>query len=165
MDLMPTILELAGVDESGMVFQGESLVDLVEGRRLADWESRIVVSEEPVDRWKHKPFRDRGLFVFGSLLYRDWHLIASRRFWPMRGYVPEGLRMKVFDFVRDPGENRQLYRFFFDLYLRYEFLSLLNELQSSDLEAHMKWTGGKGGGSFRYDPDTLERLRALGYVG
>jgi len=165
MDVMPTILELVGIDPSKLLLQGDSLVDLMEGRRLEEWARRIVVSEEPMDRWKNEPFRNQGVFVFGSLLYRDWHFIASRRFWPQRGFVPEGFRMKVFNFAQDGEEEHPLSRFFLDLLIRYRFMSILNGVQSNNLKAHEGWTSEREGGTYRFDPDALEQLKALGYVG
>jgi len=163
LDVMPTMLELSGVDPSGLLVQGESLVDLVEGRRGDHWRDRVVISEEPTSMDRARPDRQHGLRVTGSVYYRGWHLISSRNFWPQR-YVPEVLRMKVFDFAGDPHEERPLWSFAPDLYVRWRFAETLNAIQTNGAEAWRKWTEDGRGEELRYDPDLIDRLEALGYV-
>ena len=50
LDLMPTILEFADVDSSGMTMQGDSLVGLIEGRNPDYWKARVIASEEVTTR-------------------------------------------------------------------------------------------------------------------
>jgi arylsulfatase A-like enzyme len=135
LDVMPTVLEFAGVDASGMVMQGDSLASLVEGRNPEFWRNRVVASEEVTMRDKVDTSRNVGLRVSGSLFYRDWHLIASRMFWPQRGYWPESLRLKVFNLESDPHEHSAAMRFLPDAYLRYRYTTGLNQLQSISEEA------------------------------
>jgi arylsulfatase A-like enzyme len=163
-DVMPTVLELARVDASGLLMQGDSLVDLVEGREISKWRNRVTLSEEPVLMDKAKPSRNRGLRVFGSMFYRDWHFIASRRFWPQRGYWPESLRMKVFNIANDREEARELWSAYLDLYLRFKFTQALNGVQGNSMGAGKKWSDGGNAPEYKFDPDDLERLKALGYV-
>jgi arylsulfatase len=163
LDVMPTVLEYAGVDTRALAMQGDSLVGLVEGRNPKYWSDRVVATEEVTLRDKVRPWRDRGLRVSGSLIYRDWHFIASRSFWPQRGYWPESLRLKVFNLREDPGEHRAASRFLYDAYLRYRYTSGLNRLQSVSQEAGRAFRSGEEQ-SFEFDPDTLEHLKALGYV-
>jgi arylsulfatase A-like enzyme len=163
LDIMPTILEFAKVDTSGLVMQGDSLVGLLEGRDPDYWESRVVASEEVTTRDRAKHWRNAGLRVAGSLFYRDWHFISSRSFWPRRGLVPESLRLKVFNQAEDPQEGASLARFFPDVYLRYRFTSALDELQSLGEDAQRKFRSTQET-NYEFDPDTLEHLKALGYV-
>jgi arylsulfatase len=163
LDVMPTILGYAGVDTSGLVMQGDSLVDLIEGRNPDYWKSRVIASEEVTVRDRVNNSRNRGLRVFGSLYYGNWHFIASRMFWPKRGYVPESLRLKVFNQAEDPQELTSLKRFFPDAYLRYRYTSGLNQLQTigEDAQSRFRSTAQT---DYEFDPDTLEHLKALGYV-
>ena len=163
LDIMPTILDFAGVDSSGMVMQGDSLVGLIEGRDPGYWKSRVIASEEVTTRDRAKSWRNTGLRVSGSLFYGDWHLISSRAFWPRRGVVPESLRLKVFNQADDPQEMRALPRFFADAYLRYRFTSGLDELQSLGEDAQRRFRSTQET-NYEFDPDTLEHLKALGYV-
>ena len=163
LDVMPTILDFAKVDTSGLVMQGDSLVGLIEGRDPDYWKSRVVASEEVTTRDRVKSWRNTGLRVVGSLFYRDWHLISSRSFWPRRGYVPESLRLKVFNQAEDPQEGNALARFLPDAYLRYRFTSGLDELQSLGEEAQRRFRSTQET-NYEFDPDTLEHLKALGYV-
>jgi arylsulfatase len=163
MDVMPTILDFAGVDTSGMTMQGDSLVGLLEGRNPDYWKSRVVASEEVTMRDRLTDWRDRGLRVSGSLFYGDWHLITSRAFWPQRGFVPEVLRLKVFNQAEDPHESSSQLRFIPDAYLRYRYMSGLSELQAIGEEAQHKFRSTQET-NYEFDPDTLEHLKALGYV-
>jgi arylsulfatase len=163
LDVMPTVLEFAGVDASGIVMQGDSLVSLLEGRDPEFWRNRVVASEEVTVRDKVHTSRNTGLRVSGSLFYRDWHLIASRMFWPQRGYWPESLRLQVFNLGSDPHEHDAALRFLPDAWLRYRYTTGLNRLQSISEEAG-KLFRGAGEQAYQFDPDTLEHLKALGYV-
>ena len=160
---MPTILDFAKVDTSGLVMQGDSLVGLIEGRDPDYWKSRVVASEEVTSRDRAKSWRNTGLRVSGSLFYGNWHFISSRSFWPRRGIVPESLRLKVFNQAEDPQEGNSLARFFPDAYLRYRFTSGLDELQAMGEEAQRKFRSTQET-NYEFDPDTLEHLKALGYV-
>lgn len=163
LDVMPTILDFAGVDASGLVMQGDSLVGLMEGRNPDYWKSRVIASEEVTVRDRVNTSRNRGLRVFGSLYYGSWHFIASRTFWPQRGYLPESMRLKVFDQAEDPQEVGPLKRFLPDAYLRYRYTSGLNELQRIGEDAQRRFRSTSQT-DYEFDPDTLEHLKALGYV-
>lgn len=164
LDVMPTVLEFSRVRTSGLAMQGDSLVALIEGRDREFWGNRVIASEEVITRDRVKAWRNRGLRVHGSLFYRDWHLIASRSFWPQRGYWPEALRLKVFNLADDPEERRSAPRFLPDVYLRYRYTSGLNRLQSISEEAGRRWITEGQEQNYEFDPDTLEHLKALGYV-
>jgi hypothetical protein len=123
----------------------------------------VVASEEVTSRDRARGWRNTGLRVSGSLFYGDWHFISSRNFWPRRGIVPESLRLKVFNQAQDPQEGNSLARFFPDAYLRYRFTSGLDELQSLGEEAQRKFRSTQDT-NYEFDPDTLEHLKALGYV-
>ena len=163
LDVMPTILDFAGVDPSGLTMQGDSLVGLIEGRNPDYWKARVVASEEVTTRDRAKDWRNSGLRVYGSLYYGDWHFISSRSFWPRSGFVPEALRLKVFNQAEDPQEGHALLRFVPDAYLRYRYMSGLNELQSISQDAQHKFRSTQET-NYEFDPDTLEHLKALGYV-
>jgi arylsulfatase A-like enzyme len=163
LDVMPTVLEFAGVDASGLAMQGDSLASLVAGRDVEFWRNRVIASEEVTMRDKVNTGRNRGLRVSGSLFYRNWHFIASRTFWPQRGFWPESLRLKVFNLTSDPQEHSALRRFLPDAYLRYKYTVGLNRLQSISEEAGRMFRSSDEQ-DFEFDPDTLEHLKALGYV-
>jgi arylsulfatase A-like enzyme len=163
LDVMPTILEFAGVDASALAMQGDSLVSLLDGRDPEFWRNRVIASEEVYVRDKVRDWRNHGLWVSGSLFYRDWHFIASRKFWPQHGYWPESLRLKVFNLTDDPQEHRAVTRFLPDAYLRYRYTLGLNRLQSISEEAGRMFRNTEEQ-NYEFDPEALEHLKALGYV-
>ena len=163
LDLMPTILDFANVDSSGLSMQGDSLVGLIEGRNPDYWKARVIASEEVTTRDRTSAWRNNGIRVYGSLYYGSWHFISSRSFWPRRAIVPESLRLKVFDQAEDPQELDMRGRFFADAYLRYRYTSGLNQLQSLGEETQLRFRPTQET-NYEFDPDTLEHLKALGYV-
>ena len=154
-DVMPTILELAGVQSEGLVMQGDSLVDVLDGSDAGFLRRRIAVSEEPSAMTRGMPF------VSGSLFFGRWHLLSSSAL--RRGWRPgPAWRMQVFDLDADPRERRPSAGFFTDVYVRRRYVSIVRTLQRNHLAAWEAWTA-RTEDVLRLDPDVRERLRALGY--
>ena len=162
LDVMPTILELAEVDRSDLLLQGDSLVGLIEGKEAERWRDRVVISEEPTAMQKQNPC------ACGSIIHRDHHLINSALFWPAKGqhYAPDlaaFIKTRVYAFRDDAKEEGALLSFAPDLYVRWLALDVLSDLHAADLATQRKLTEGEGGDR-KLDPDTLEHLKGLGYV-
>jgi arylsulfatase len=163
LDVVPTILDVAGIDRSGLLLQGESLVDLIEGRNMDHWRNRIVVSEEPTAMIKEKPC------PCASLIYRNWHLVASTWTWPggpLVRWVPTlqaSAKLRVFDFHEDPQETGLFLSFLPDLQLRWLHYRAVGRLRETGASFHARITADEDAGK-RLDPDTLEHLRGLGYI-
>ncbi len=159
LDLMPTILELAEVDTEPLLLQGDSLVDLIEGRDLERWRDRVVVSEEPTAMRKGDPC------ACGSLYFRNWHVISSRQFLPPT--LPQHLQTfaATFAYAVHPGGRGEAMDVTFlpDLLLRVRQQRTLSALRRANEETFAKITAGHAGGR-TIDPDTLEKLKGLGYV-
>ena len=68
-----------------------------------------------------------------------------------------------FNQAEDPQETRSRARFFADAYLRYRFTAGLHELQSLGEDAQRRFRSTQET-DYAFDPDTLEHLKALGYV-
>jgi arylsulfatase A-like enzyme len=140
-DLFPTLLELAGLPPSPDV-QGRSLLPLVRGE--AD-EPRVGYAEalntlEPIPPALPESQRD----LLFAVVDWPWKLIHH-------GEQPE--RSELYQLERDPGELRNRLAERPDVHTR-----LLDRLlRSGALEIR-----GQDGGPLA--PDTLEKLRALGYV-
>lgn len=102
----------------------------------------------------------------GSLYFRDWHLLSSSWMWPRnRLYAPDlqaFLTTSVLAVEKTRGEA-QAWSFFPDLLIRFRHRSVLGELREANMATWRRITEGEGGARV-IDPDTLERLRGLGYV-
>jgi Sulfatase len=165
LDLMPTVLELAAVDRTGLMLQGDSLVDLVEGRRSDYWRDRVVFSEEPTAMLKRNPCS------CGSTYFRDWHVLSSSwvAAWiakPARRMMPQLLSVLATGAFRvDPQRPADVLAASFlpDLALRWWQRSLLTDLRQTNMATWRKLTSGAEEHDV-IDPDTLERLKGLGYV-
>jgi arylsulfatase A-like enzyme len=162
-DVMPTILELAGISRGDLLLQGESLVDLIEGRNMDHWRNRVVVSEEPIALIKDNPC------TCASLIYREWHLVASTWIWPggpLRPWFPTPqaiAKLRVFDFHKDPTEESLFWSFLPDLNLRWRHYHAISRLMEINGSIHARLTADDDS-SKHLDPETLEHLRGLGYI-
>ena len=161
-DVMPTVLELAGVDRHGLLLEGDSLIDLIERRDAERWRNRVAISEEPSTMDKQRPC------PCASAVYQDWHVISSTWLWPPRGrsFFPSlqaFAKIRVYEFRRDPIEESMLLSFLPDVYVRWVFSDLISELRDTNTTTWRKLTEGEGI-DFQLDPRTLEHLKGLGYV-
>lgn len=148
-DLFPTLMELAEIERSQFLLQGESLLPVIAGTQG----DRIAISDEVVgrDRSERQPW--------GSVFFRGRHYLDSRTFGATTG-SPTGPR--AFDWRRDPGERVDLVpagdaplqprasRFLGDLVAR-------NARIRENLRAPAK-------GPIELDSEVQEQLRGLGYV-
>jgi arylsulfatase len=160
-DVMPTILELAGVDSERLLMHGDSLIGLVRGLEPEHWRDRVTLSEEPGLMTRDEPC------VCGSVFFRDWQLHGSaygvsERFNALQESVVPFLQTSVVRF-RDDGLS-PVARFIPDANTRRLRHRLLSETLSANLELWRKITAGEADEQYRMDPETLERLRGLGYV-
>lgn len=163
-DVVPTVLDLAGIERGDLMLQGDSLVGLVEGRDRDHWRDRVVVSEEATAMEREAPC------PCASFIYRDWHLVASSWMWrgrPLVRQLPDTpqalLQMRAYNFHEDPTEERLAVSFFPDLYLRWLQYDSATRLREAGNRIHDKLTADEKTET-RLDPETLEHLRGLGYV-
>jgi arylsulfatase A-like enzyme len=144
-DVVPTILELAGVDTRGMLLQGESLLPLIEGRGEDRWRRRIAVSEEP-DAWHGRDDRR----ISASAFTDRWHLLSS-----LLGPQP-----LLFDYRADPQEQSPLAGRERE---RQVLGRALVELKQANVAIWRQMTR-EADGAIEYEAEALEQLRELGYI-
>lgn len=144
LDIMPTILELAGAENENLLMQGESLLPLMLGIDEPAWDRDMAYSEEAL----FKKSRDDPR-PYGSVFSGRWHVLDSL-FAPMR----------VFDVVADPNEDSPLRS---ALELRTGMPAFLRDMQLAELEIWRNITGGEEG-MVTLDPEAINELRALGYL-
>ena len=155
-DVMPTILEIASVDDSDLLMHGDSLVGLIQGKNPDRWRKRVTVSEEPmVMAVENNPC------ACGSVFFGPWQLHGSLRGWPGR-VQSTFIKSAVYRF-REDGV-KPLVSFLPDLYARYLRQKTLSDLISENILTARKITEGEQENVYKMDPATLEELRGLGYV-
>jgi hypothetical protein len=155
-DVMPTILELASVDDTDLLMQGDSLVSLIQGENLDRWQARVTVSEEPMIMR-----RSDGPCACGSLFFGPWQLHGSLRNWPVK-LKSTFIKSGVYRFREDGIQS--VVSFLPDLYTRYVRQTTLSDLISANMATWRKLTEGEQQNVYKMDPATLEELRGLGYV-
>jgi len=155
-DAMPTILELAAVDDSDLLMHGDSLVSLIDGSEPDRWRARVTVSEEPMIM---KRYEDPC--ACGSLFFETWQLHGSEWNWPMR-FKSAFVKSGVYRF-REDG-LKPVVSYLPDLYTRYIRQKTLSDLTSANMRTWQMLTEGQQQNVYKMDPATLEELRGLGYV-
>jgi len=165
-DIMPTVLELADIDKSGFLIEGDSLLSLMRGEELDFWNNRLSFSEEVV----HKGKNDKS--EWASIFYRNWHIIRSNELNDgisrltkyFNGKNSGALfRTRVFNFLKDKEEEHYLNSFLFDLFFQYKVKYFIRTLQENNMAIWKTVTRGTKE-TIKYDPEELERLRAIGYL-
>ncbi|MBU1913480.1 MAG: hypothetical protein KKB22_08110, partial [Candidatus Omnitrophica bacterium] len=167
LDIMPTILELAGINTDKFILEGDSLLSLIREENQDFWDNRLVISEEV--GYKHKKDRNE----WGSIFYKDWHFVNSKQFfcisWAIEKLLkkenfPEfGLATKLFNNSKDKEEKYAIMTSIPDIFLKLKFRSIIHKLQDNNLKIWKAFTGGESSIA-TYDKEELDRLKALGYI-
>jgi arylsulfatase A-like enzyme len=144
LDIMPTILELAGVDNDATLMQGESLLALMLERAALPWNRDLAYAEEALLKRSRDDPRP-----YGSVFSGRWHVLDSL-FAPTR----------AFDVVVDPNEASPLRT---SRELRKRIPGFLRDMQLAELEIWRNVTGGNEA-TVTLDPEAISELRALGYL-
>jgi arylsulfatase A-like enzyme len=137
LDLMPTVLDLLGIDAPKRT-AGRSLLPLIRGQKMLP-----VVLRAERRSFEQPPKR----FLMGrgsAVLDWPWHLLTS-----------DGTKPELFDLLSDPEETTDLTAGHARLAAK-----LAGDVRRWSLGLTPLWGAGLPEG----DPDALGRLRALGYV-
>jgi len=164
LDILPTVLDICGIDKNSLVLQGDSLLPLIDGAQPDFWENRICFSEEVINRDFGNGFDCRP---FGSMIIGNWHILNSREFLPSalraRRTGAEAAFLKAFNYTDDAAESRFVNSFYFDPLSKYIAGRLLENFHAANRQICLAFTGEEKA-SIKIDPVVQERLRALGYV-
>ena len=135
-DIMPTLLDLLGITVPNEV-QGRSLVSLLSGSRFET--DKMAYSENYYPRYHY-----------------GWSELKSLR--TVRYQYIQAPRPELYDIVRDPMERTNIFGQSGSLAER--FIKEMKRIQE-----HSPAPGDESKAPRQLDNDTLEKLRALGYVG
>ncbi len=158
LDMMPTVLELAEIDTKDMLLQGDSLVSLMNGDKQFFWQNRICISEEagiPEKFQKH---------AWGSVLYRKQHYLYSEAACIDHNQNSELLKKcdEFHKFYYWPTVETDNYENKLSIN-KAEVKKFLLKLYGSDKKINNLITQGIKT-KIEYDAETVEKLKALGYV-
>jgi arylsulfatase A-like enzyme len=142
LDVMPTILDIAGVEATGLLLQGRSLLPLIEGRES---EPRIALSEETTN------FHGQdGPEVWASVFFRRWHVLRTRSLGSAA----------IFDLAEDPQEEAAG-RWAPELVEESELL--MRKMKETNVGIRRALMAGEPQ-DVQTSTEEQERLRALGYI-
>jgi len=167
LDIMPTVLDLAGLETEHLLMSGDSLVPLIRGENTDFWASRPCFSEEVKDRPKTDPI------AFGSIFFQKWHILNSDRLNDVLSHRIQSFNdrypinfpfeTRVFDLSVDTQETYDLPHLMFDFFFIHQVKTFLNELRQQNLKTWRTMTKGPTS-AIKFDSNTIEQLRSLGYV-
>jgi len=157
LDVMPTVLDAAGVDCADLLLGGDSLLPLARGADAESWRDRICVSEEVA-------YKRQRPGVFGSLFYREWHILNSEDLAMEPAHSGQTVRTRVFNLVGGREEQRGDVGFRVDPFFTPRVRTFLEEFRRRNLALREAIVGAGAEQDVRYDPATIDELKALGYI-
>jgi len=163
-DVMPTILDLADIDHTQLILQGDSLLPLIRQENLSYWNSRVAFSEEVL--FKRKDSRQEWC----SLFFGDWHFLNSGSISDsLTARVPDTalysslFTTRIFDYVHDPQEESAARYDLADTVYLQTIKDRVRACQENNMQLHETLTRNKQR-EIQYEPEAIERLKGLGYI-
>jgi len=167
LDIMPTILDIAGIKKSDLLLEGDSLLSLINGKKLDFWNNRFCISEEV--KFKRKD----DTSIYGSIFYRNWHILNSDKLndtishklksFNQNLYETLRLETRVFNLSKDKSEHYDLINYLFDIYFNYKVQAFMQKHRKQNLITWRTLTKDTEQ-TINYDPAALKQLRSLGYI-
>jgi hypothetical protein len=162
LDLMPTLLELAGIDVAGLPMHGTSLANVLRG---AAPPLRAIVADEMIIQSGERRAAGCGSFATASTLWllsctRDEDFVPGRLL-AVRSGGPAPLR--IFDLAQAPPAKETTADSTGSSFAEGVGRRALTSMQEASLAAWRRMTDAAAGRVVS-DPADTERLRALGYV-
>lgn len=144
LDIIPTILDLIKIDTKNLVLAGDSLLPLIYQKESGYWKNRIIVSNETMSQRVKNDFKQAA-----SIIYKEKHILSTRKYPMLRfNYWNDKEEIKG---ITVPDHEKRIYK------------TLIRELHKSNFaiwEAITKKTSTR----IKYDPQTIKRLKSLGYI-
>ncbi|MFC2155565.1 sulfatase, partial [Acidobacteriota bacterium] len=144
LDIVPTILDLTGINKDNLLLAGDSLLPLIGQEKLDSWNNRIIVSDEVYNRSTRNDRRE-----LASIIYKDTHILSS-----------DTVPLRRFNYLTDKEEIKGIT---VSHKLREIYKSFIRDLQGKNCaiwQAMTKKTSAK----VKYDPETIKHLKSLGYI-
>lgn len=171
-DVMPTVLDLAGIQADSLLMQGRTLSPELEGKGETN-APRLVVVDDTLEmdarrrvRWEdaHNP-----PVHWGSILMDDVHAVAGMVFHPrsptaFQGRLPDSVWMRVSSKqAHQTGARNYDSTLGWNLFLKDRWYRFLSDYQTSNIRIWQALRSEEAGG-VAYDEATIEHLKKLGYL-
>ena len=137
-----------GIDNQSLLMQGDSLVSLANNKNEDFWKSRICISVEVFGINRENK---RG---WGSLFYKNWHILNTK-------YQKD--KPLLFNYKKHSQESHNIKEFFIDNFIKTKTVNFMSVLQEHNAAIRKSITK-RDKEIIQYDPEKIERLRALGYL-
>ncbi len=166
-DIMPTILDFAAIDQKELLIAGNSLISLIQGRDMEFWDHRLVITEDALN----SALLSRNNWM--SILYQDKHFVNSyysiriAEYMEKRFGIPNfpefSIGSKAYNYLTDKDEAKPLLEFSLNLGSRLRISNVMNKIRNNNLEI-MKSMNPSFEEDLSVDPEIQERLKSLGYL-
>jgi arylsulfatase A-like enzyme len=166
-DIMPTLLDIAGISLARPIMQGNSLLPFIRDEILwSELDNRVCLADELRFSLASDSFPNGGIF------YRDFHIMTSDRHADLlshalrqkyEGWYNLFSRTQVFDFKRDPDETGSIVSFLPDFFLTNRIKRFHDSFRKVNIELHEQIAGTESE-SVVYDDAAIEQFRSLGYI-
>ena len=165
-DVLPTVLDIAGINTDQFLLQGDSLLTLIRNQRLEFWNQRFSYSEEV--RYKQRRISNS----YGSAFGPKWQIMNSKNHidtWAKRvGTLNKSAKepfstIRVYDMLTDPYGSGTYWPVIFDPFFNLKIQSFMNKLYAANQSIWSQVTKEKDQ-TMKLDAGSIERLRSLGYV-
>lgn len=143
-DILPTILELAGIDDDNLLVAGDSLLPLISRKKPGFWTNRIIVSDEVHYRRTRDDRRE-----LASIIYNNTHILSSYKY-PVQRFDYRSDKEEAAGKVLSPG-------------LRMFWKSFIRKLQANNFTIWRRMTKNRPA-KIKYDAKTIKHLKSLGYI-
>lgn len=167
LDIMPTLLDIAGIPLNRLIIQGDSLLPFLLGKiPWSEWDNRLCFADEVRFSTPKDPIANGGIF------FKHFHIMSSDRHADLlshrlneKGEQWFNLfsRTQVFDIARNPDETANLVNFLADGFFTYRVRNFHNHFRKINLALHEQ-IAGDSGKTVIYDSTTIEQLKSLGYI-
>lgn len=161
-DLMPTVLELAGVETDPLLMAGDTLLPLVETNTEEVYADRIVVTEELNSRSHALEETWAGVTWRGKRAIHSKAFEGSQGGW--RGLLPDAPAIRSYDLTDDPEETRDGVWPNRDPFFQRRVHRFLEAFRARNAAIHEALGGDTTGAAIDLDSKALEQLRNLGYL-
>jgi arylsulfatase A-like enzyme len=160
LDVMPTILELAGISSEKIPLQGRSLMPRIDGPPSGIFDMPLVWIDE-VTRYTVKTIETSsqkllvGGELFGSVVFGDWHIMIT---------VPPAPNRLVFNYANDPQEEDDRFSRLMQWYIDDFVEPVMRKHQDLSMAIFEHMSAGAELKEIILTPESEKILRALGYI-
>ncbi|MCB4792432.1 MAG: sulfatase [Elusimicrobia bacterium] len=165
LDVAPTILDLANIDTSPFILQGDSLLSLIFGKDKDYWNNRLLISEEITAKNYSGPLNNTD----ASLIYKRTHILYSNSVtndflsWLLQKSKANCHLLRFFNLNTDKTEEGYFNNYLPNLFLYRKVKKFLYDFQANNLKIFENIVKTKKPQN-KLTQEEIKTLRSMGYL-